>query len=70
MVLFSQFAPISTMTWSIDMLSSRPSSETGWWLVQCLAETADAGYSAQSTTIWDQTGRPILVARQNVAIFQ
>ncbi|MGP0059678.1 MAG: thioesterase family protein [Beijerinckiaceae bacterium] len=70
MVLFHEMAPISTMTWSIDMLTNRPTSETGWWLVQCVAETARLGYSAQSTVIWDPTGRPILIARQNVAIFQ
>jgi acyl-CoA thioesterase len=70
MVLFKEFAPISTMTWSIDMLTTRPISETGWWLVQCAAETAQSGYSAQSTVIWDPAGRPILAARQNVAIFQ
>jgi acyl-CoA thioesterase len=70
MVLFETMAPISTMTWSIDMLTDSPVSQTGWWLAQCKAETAKAGYSAQSTVIWNATGLPVLVSRQNVAIFQ
>jgi acyl-CoA thioesterase len=69
MILFPEPAPISTMTWSIEMLDAAPTSATGWWLVQCAAETARQGYSAQSTLIWNPDGRPILAARQTVAIF-
>jgi hypothetical protein len=61
--------PISTMTWAIDMLEPAPRSETGWWLVQGTAETIQHGYSAQTTVIWSPDGRPVLSARQNVAIF-
>lgn len=68
-ILFRGPTPISTMTWSIDVLDPSFQSATGWWLVHCVAETAQAGYSAQRTTIWSPDGRPVLVARQNVAIF-
>jgi hypothetical protein len=68
-ILFPKPAPISTMTWSIDMLDAAPASASGWWLVQCAAETARQGYSAQSTLIWNSEGRPILAARQTIAIF-
>lgn len=60
---------ISTMTWSIDMLSAEPRSPSGWWLVRCEADTSQNGYSVQRTTIWNPDGEPILVATQNVAIF-
>ena len=62
-------APISTMTWAIDLFEPAPRSETGWWLVQGIAETIRNGYSAQTTVIWSPDGRPVLSARQNVAIF-
>lgn len=62
-------APISTMTWAIDLFEPAPRSETGWWLVQGIAETIRHGYSAQTTVIWSPDGRPVLSARQNVAIF-
>jgi putative NADH-flavin reductase len=68
-ILFREPAPISTMTWSIEMLDAAPASADGWWLVQCVAETARQGYSAQSTSIWNPNGQPILVARQTIAIF-
>ncbi|MFT3801529.1 MAG: thioesterase family protein [Burkholderiaceae bacterium] len=76
-VLFQEFKPISTMTWAIDFLAPDGQSASdgasqgtpGWWLVDCAAETAQAGYSAQRTTIWTPDGCPVLIARQNVAIF-
>jgi hypothetical protein len=60
---------ISTMTWSIDTLDARPSTPTGWWLAQTVADTSREGYSAQSNVIWSSDGKPVLVAHQNVAIF-
>lgn len=68
-ILFREPAPISTMTWSVDLLEPGPTSATGWWLVQSTAETARHGYSAQRTVVWNPDGRPVLIARQNVAIF-
>lgn len=68
-VSLSESAPISTMTWAIDMLEPVPRSETDWWLVQGTAETIRHGYSTQITVIWSPDGRPVLSARQNVAIF-
>lgn len=66
---FTDGCPISTMTWSIDMLDAAPTTDNGWWLVNGIAETIREGYSAQSTVIWNPQGRPILAARQMVAIF-
>jgi acyl-CoA thioesterase len=66
---FDSSRPISTMTWSIDMLDATPSSTSGWWLVQGIAETIEQGYSAQTTQIWNPDGRPVLCARQTIAIF-
>lgn len=69
MSLFAEVIPISTMTWSIEMLDALPYTATGWWLVQATADTSREGYSAQSTVIWSPDGKPVLIARQNVAIF-
>jgi hypothetical protein len=66
---FTEAVPISTMTWSIDILDPEPQSNSGWWLVHNLAETIGDGYSAQTTVIWNDLGEPVLSARQNVAIF-
>jgi acyl-CoA thioesterase len=69
MVMSKVLHPFITMTWSIDMLDAQPVTSDGWWLVKTKADTSQEGYSAQSTVIWNSDGQPVLVARQNVAIF-
>ncbi len=69
LVLSKEFIPISTMTWTIDILEDKPFTSTGWWLIQTTANTSREGYSAQSTVIWSPDGKPVLTASQNVAIF-
>jgi len=69
MVMFPQPAPISTMTWSMDILSDGPVTTDGWWLIQCRAETAHQGYSTQTMMVWNADGEAVIAARQNVAIF-
>lgn len=61
--------PISTMTWSVDLLDDQPDSTTGWWLLDGQAETVRDGYSSQTTTLWHPDGRPVAIARQQVAVF-
>lgn len=69
MVIFPQPAPISTMTWSMDVLTDDPQTREGWWLIQSKTETAWQGYSTQSMMVWNADGRPVIAHRQNVAIF-
>lgn len=68
-VMFKKHAPISTMTWSMDLLTDRLETEGGWWLVRTTAETLASGYSSQAMTVWNSARKPIMVARQNVAVF-
>lgn len=68
-VLFEKFSTISTMTWMVDVLTDDLSTESGWWLLRTSAETCAAGYSGQAMTLWNAAGRPILAARQTVAVF-
>jgi acyl-CoA thioesterase len=69
MVMFTQPAPISTMTWSVDVLTDTPSTKDGWWLIGSKTETAYQGYSTQAMMVWDADGRPVIAHRQNVAVF-
>lgn len=61
--------PISTMTWSIDMLSDEIATQDGWWLLRNAADLAAGGYASQTMTIWNAQGRPTMISRQNVAMF-
>ncbi len=70
MVLFpAEMRPISTMTWTIDLLTDAPASASGWWLLRAVAQTVAAGYSAQEMTIWNDRREPVVAMRQTVAIF-
>jgi acyl-CoA thioesterase len=69
MVIFPQPGPISTMTWSMDILTDDPQSRDGWWLVESKTETAHQGFSTQSMMVWNTAGQPVIAHRQNVAIF-
>lgn len=69
LVRFSSPAPISTMTWSLEMLDEAISTDDGWWLIRTSAQTIGAGYSSQAMTVWNAQRLPILAARQSVAIF-
>ena len=62
-------SPISTMTWSIDMLTDQLTTDDGWWLIHNVAEQIAGGYSSQAMTLWNRNGQPILASRQNVAVF-
>ncbi|MEI9888748.1 MAG: thioesterase family protein [Rhizomicrobium sp.] len=69
MVRFTQFAPISTMTWTVDLLTDAPATTDGWWLIRSVATTAHQGYSTQAMMLWNADGAPVIAASQNVAIF-
>jgi acyl-CoA thioesterase len=67
MAVFPAPAPISTMTWAIDI--AHPVDPTGWSLLSSASEQSADGYSLQSMSMWDEAGRRLAVARQVVAIF-
>lgn len=62
-------AAISTVTWSFDFVSDRDIDPAGWFLLQATDQSVGHGYSAQTMSMWDSDRLPILVARQNVALF-
>lgn len=69
MPMFKSAAPISTMTWSFNMLSDDPPADDGWRLLSSVAENAADGYSSQDMLLWSRTGEPMIAGRQSVAIF-
>ncbi|WP_029915527.1 thioesterase family protein [Caulobacter sp. UNC358MFTsu5.1] len=69
MTLFPTFGPISTMTWALDIVGLPDAKDDGWRLLRSRAETIADGYSTQEMHLWDAAGTPLIVARQNVAVF-
>jgi len=68
MVLFPQPAPISTMTWTVDV-AHIPERLDGWHLLWAASEQSGEGYSLQNMAMWSEEGELIAVGRQTVAIF-
>ncbi|MEO1251385.1 MAG: thioesterase family protein [Pseudomonadota bacterium] len=67
--MFPHFKPISTATWSVNMLSDNLESPDGWYLLSSTAEGARHGYSAQDMAIWTSAGDLIVTGKQTIAIF-
>lgn len=69
LTMFHELAPISTMTWQFDMLTSEPRTTDGWWLCRSTADAVGEGYSAQRMAIWNRDGEPAVTGRQTIAVF-
>jgi acyl-CoA thioesterase len=67
--MFTEGAPISTITWSMEFLQEEFDVADNWFLFQSIADHTVNGYSSQTMNLWDAKGRPVMMARQNVTIF-
>jgi acyl-CoA thioesterase len=62
-------APISTMTWSFDLMAPERVIHGGWYLLHSRDDAVGDGYSGQAMAMWDESGAPVLIGRQSVAVF-
>ncbi len=69
MSVFTEPKVISSMNWSIEMLTSDPVTEDRWYLARHTSPQADEGYCVQNMTMWNRAGQPMMIGRQTVAIF-
>ena len=67
--MFKEFAPISSVNWTVNLLSNDFTTKDGWWLMRSAAEHARDGYSSQDMQVWNSEGKLIISAMQSVAIF-
>ena len=67
--MLKEFAPISSMTWMINILEQQPSTDDGWWLLRSAGENAKHGYSSQDMQVWNSNGELVITGRQSVAVF-
>lgn len=62
-------APVSSMTWQINLLTAAPTTRGGWWLIRSTGDYAEAGCCSETITIWNTAGEPIAAGMQAVALF-
>ena len=69
MAAFADWAPVSTMSWTVNICADKPVDPNGWFLLRSVSVVAHSGYSAQQMTMWDAGGAPVLIGTQTVAVF-
>lgn len=67
MACFKAFAPISSMTWNLDLAA--PASVGDWFLLRSTSQRGRDGYSFQTMDMWNERGELVLSGSQTVAIF-
>lgn len=67
MACFTEFAPISSMTWTLDI--AQPVTVGEWFLLRSASQRSGDGYSFQTMEIWNEQGKLLLSGSQTVAIF-
>lgn len=68
-LMFKAPAPISTVAWALDVVNDAPSTSDGLWLIRRRLDFARDGYSTETITVWNSERVPMMVGRQNVALF-
>ncbi len=69
MAMFRNLAPVSSLTWTVDMLGETLPGPEEWFLLSSQAEASQHGYSPQNMRIWNRQRRPVAVGRQQVTTF-
>ncbi len=67
--MLSEFTPISTMSWLLNVLTDDFKSRDGWWMIDNRSDHLAEGYASQAMAIFDRDGRPCALAHQTVAVF-
>lgn len=62
-------APVSSLTWIVNLLTATPRTTDGWWLLSAHSDFARHGCSSQTMMLWNADGEPIAQGMQSVAIF-
>lgn len=62
-------APVSSMTWLLNLLTPAPRTRDGWWLLRATSDHIRAGSSSQPMAIWNADGEPVAQHLQSVAVF-
>lgn len=64
-----QPAPLSTLTWTVNLLATAPATDDGWWLLGATADFARHGCTSQTMRVWNAAGDLLAEGMQSVAIF-
>jgi acyl-CoA thioesterase len=69
MGLMTEKGMISSINWQVNMLSTAPETDDGWWYLHSETHFAAHGASSQTMHAWNSQGEPVMTGMQAVAIF-
>lgn len=69
MGLMTEKGMVSSMNWQVNMLTSAPATEDGWWYLDSQTHHSANGASSQYMSVWNSEGEPVMTAMQSVALF-
>jgi len=69
MPLLDARAPVSSMTWQVNLLTPLPQTRDGWWLLRSAGNYAEKGCSSQDMALWNADGEAMAVGMQAIALF-
>lgn len=68
--MFSKPAPISSMSWFLELARAPGEPEAGgWWRYHAWTDVAADGYAHCRACLWGQGGELVAISRQTVALF-
>lgn len=67
----TQMAAASTLTWSLGFVHQdrMTCSENDWWSFHCKIESAERGYTHETSRIWDPGGKMAVYSHQTTTVF-
>lgn len=69
MGLMTKTGPVSSMNWQVNMLTDKPETKDGWWLLTSETHHAENGASSQYMTVRNADLQPVMTGMQSVALF-
>jgi len=69
LVMAAAPAPVSSVTWMMNLLTDDPQTDEGWWQLDAKLTAAGDGYSSQQMRIWSLDGTLVAEGMQSVAQF-
>ena len=69
MAVMKEPGRISSMNWSIDILTNDPVTRDRWYLAQHKSPRTADGYSHQQMMMWNTEGVPMMAGQQTIAVF-
>lgn len=66
----SQAQALSSINWTINMLTDDVRTDEGWWLMRAATNHIKNGFSSQTMQVWDRSGRRVMEGLQHQALFQ